>query len=195
MGHALSMRATSLGASGLLLGLATLVALTASIEIGRNAEIPEGVAIPFITEAPTPPPPTPEPNERQPDTTTIIDLPFTTPPLVQTIEGPATPTEVLVAYPEPATITDAHWLRRPSDLSRYYPRRALERGVEGQAILNCLVSTTGALSCTVASETPAGWEFGEAALRISRDHQMQPANRGGENVVGRYRMVVPFALN
>lgn len=194
MGHALSMRAASLGASGVLLSLAVLAALTASI-VTQKQDSDTGFSFPVVRE-PDPVTPPPQPI-RDPVTNTeqTTFSPFVARPFVATIEGPTTPTEHLVAYPEPATITNPHWLRRPTDLGRYYPRRALERGVEGQAVLNCLVSTTGALSCTVLSETPHDWGFGEAALRIARDHQMQPASRGGENVVGRYRMVVPFALN
>jgi protein TonB len=95
---------------------------------------------------------------------------------------------------QPPTITSPEWLRRPRDLARYYPERALRHGIEGRVVLDCGVSTLGALSCLVVSQTPANWGFGEAALRISRDYQMVPARQNGIAVEARYRMVVPFQL-
>jgi protein TonB len=92
-------------------------------------------------------------------------------------------------------IVNPRWLRRPRDLARYYPVRALARGVEGRVVLDCAVSTTGNLTCAVLSETPRNWGFAEAALRISRDYQMVPAMRDGTAVDGRHRMVIPFELH
>jgi protein TonB len=92
-------------------------------------------------------------------------------------------------------ITRPEWVRRPSGLTVYYPRRALNRGIEGEAALTCVVSVTGHLDCAVVSETPTGWGFGEAAIRIARDHRMVPAMRDGIAVEGRYSMRVPFQLD
>lgn len=66
------------------------------------------------------------------------------------------------------------------------------RGVSGQAVLDCIVETTGQLSCVVESETPPAQGFGEAALAIAAAHVMQPAALNGAPVRGRYRMIVPF---
>jgi protein TonB len=92
------------------------------------------------------------------------------------------------------TITRPHWRRRPSDLQRYYPRRALSVGVEGDVVLDCLVRVDGALNCAVESEDPTGWGFADAAQRIAAAHRMAPATRGGVPVEGRYRMRVPFRV-
>jgi hypothetical protein len=62
-------------------------------------------------------------------------------------------------------------------------------------MLDCTVATSGRLVCAIVSETPSHWGFGEAALRISRDHVMVPAMRDGAAVEGRYRMRVPFQVN
>ncbi|HRO04993.1 MAG TPA: TonB family protein, partial [Terricaulis sp.] len=97
--------------------------------------------------------------------------------------------------PQPAEVTDPRWTRRPRDLSRFYPARARERGVEGEVLLDCAVSAQGALDCAVARETLAGWGFGEAAQRIAAEHRMVPATREGQPVAARYRMRLPFELN
>ncbi|MDX2238883.1 MAG: TonB family protein [Hyphomonadaceae bacterium] len=93
-----------------------------------------------------------------------------------------------------AVITTPDWIRRPSDLAAYYPERALDRGREGEVILDCVVGVDGRLGCTILSETPAGWNFGAAALAIARDHEMAPATRDGAPVEAQYRMRVPFTL-
>jgi protein TonB len=95
----------------------------------------------------------------------------------------------------PAEIVDPRWLRRPSNLDRFYPRRAREAGIEGQAQLDCRVDLHGALDCEAISETPPGWGFGQAAVRIAEAYRMAPAQRDGRPVEGRYRMRVPFNVD
>jgi protein TonB len=100
-----------------------------------------------------------------------------------------------VGDPGPPTISNAHWLQTPRNLSIYYPAMALRREIEGDVQLNCLVTLTGALQCSVASETPANWGFGAAAIRIAHDYRMVPAMRDGAPVEARYSMRVPFRLS
>jgi protein TonB len=90
-------------------------------------------------------------------------------------------------------ITEPVWLQRPRNPERFYPREAFMRGVGGEVVLDCEVDTDGRLACVVASETPSGRGFGEAALRIAGAHVMRPALQDGVAVRGRYRMVVPFS--
>lgn len=94
---------------------------------------------------------------------------------------------------EPVTITNPTWLERPRHPERYYPRDAFMRGVAGEAVLSCDVDVAGRMTCVVVSETPEGFGFGDAALRIAHAHVMQPATQDGTAVRGRYRMVVPFS--
>jgi len=71
------------------------------------------------------------------------------------------------------------WTQRPtgSDFARYYPKNAADRGVPGRAVLDCDVSAVGALEhCRVIEETPAGFEFGEAALHLSSLFHVNPAS-------------------
>lgn len=196
MAHALAMRATSIAVSAALLSLTVLIALSASYVVQQIAAPPDGTVITSVRE---PPPAVPD----EPIRTT------TPPPIQHTIEdtnaepvatiteiaedaGPSTP---FLGEIGPPAITNPHWLERPRNLSRYYPRRALLRGVEGAVALDCIVSITGHLGCSVISEAPRGWGFGDAALRIAADHRMSPAVRDGAPVQGRYRMNVPFEMD
>lgn len=195
MRDSLGLRSVSMGASALVLTGLVFMAMNASWSVLQ----PQIVDRPILTSVPepvTPPvPPPPEPVTR---------------PLSDPIEGavigalavPALPTELTtIAGPSQdyapvllPQIVDPHWRRQPRDLARYYPARALQRGTEGAVILDCLVNQQGRLGCTVVSETPQGWDFAEAALRISRDYEMVPATRDGVPVEARYRMRVPFAI-
>lgn len=194
MGASLQTRAASLGASSLLIGLAVISALTLRY-VAPVWRIPEPQVIESVTE-PTPAaqPLEPRPRVQPPRAPTQASAavpPIAAPPL-EVSTGPAQISEPFA--PGPALITNPHWVRRPSDLARYYPRRAATMNVEGMAMLDCVVRTSGALDCAVVSETPEGWGFGAAALRIAGEHRMTPASRDGEPVEARYRMRVPFDL-
>lgn len=193
MAHAIGLRATSFAASAALLGLAALGALTMRF-VHQQTIAPDGYApIATITEPPPPPPQTDQSTPvRQIANFFQSILTDSAPPLES---APPTPTEIAIAGPsDPPVITNPSWVRRPRDLAAYYPRRALERGVEGGVTLDCLVATSGRLACSVVSESPANWGFAEAALRISRDYQMVPASRDGAPTEARHRMVIPFRL-
>jgi periplasmic protein TonB len=196
MSQALVARAASFGASALLMGGLVLLALTMTYVV-QETEIfgPQPPLIDMAYEPPLPPPP--QATTTRPQTAPVED-PFVTEPF-QPMETRST--EPLEPYIGPLTpvgpieITSPHWQRRPSDLTRYYPDRALGRNIEGEAVLNCLVATSGLLNCDVVSETPTGWGFGEAAQRIARAHRMVPATRSGVAVEGRYVMRVPFQID
>ncbi len=193
MTQTVAMRTTSLAASAALMSALVIAALTMSVSFIPSIVGPEGV---IIRMEPLPPPTPPVTTPRPP-----------APPIERPIEGPTVSEPLppierpisdagrgLVGAPQPETITRPRWVRTPSDLQGYYPRRPLTRAIEGDVVLDCLVTTTGALRCAVVSETPPSWGFADAALRISRDYQMVPAMRGGHVVEGRYRMRVPFRV-
>ncbi len=53
------------------------------------------------------------------------------------------------------------------DIAKYYPKRAIDNGVEGQATIQCVVLPDGALKeCVVLSETPLEYGFGRATVRM-----------------------------
>lgn len=187
-------RTTSMLASAALLGALAIAGLTMNFTF-TPPQFPEGMRP--ITMAPddppAPPPPIVHPHTPPPQQT---DQQQATTEPVFTEQQPLqiASTETFPTGPVVATILNPHWLHRPSNLQAYYPRRALQRNVEGVVQLDCRVTTTGNLQCVVISESPSGWDFGRAALRIAADHQMTPATRDGVPVEGRYQMRVPFRL-
>ncbi len=51
---------------------------------------------------------------------------------------------------------------------RFYPARAQERNLNGEAVLDCAVGDDNMLSsCQIVDETPAGYGFGESALKMA----------------------------
>jgi len=69
------------------------------------------------------------------------------------------------------------------DMAKLYPDKALDVGKEGGATLRCVVTKDRHLtSCTVASETPAGFGFGDAALKLSKLFKMKSAAKPGSRL-------------
>ncbi|MGE0742556.1 MAG: TonB family protein [Hyphomonadaceae bacterium] len=106
------------------------------------------------------------------------------------------PQETIGITPINATATDSDeivvtgarrpvWVRTPSArrLSAMYPERALDRGREGEARLQCTVQNGGALDCERISETPGGG-FGNAALRVARTYRHAPTLADGSDAAG-----------
>ncbi len=84
--------------------------------------------------------------------------------------------------PHPEVVIAADWLRmpKPDDFNRFYPARALEEGVEGEATMNCKVRPDGTLTlCRIVREAPAGKGFGAATLKLASRYQMTTTTRDG----------------
>ena len=119
-----------------------------------------------------------------PDTSQVLQAKLTdkTPPVFLTDQRPQT-----TLTPTPRVIRDPSWLSRPSvdEMNREYPTRALTLDKTGVASLVCTVSANGTLAgCSVASETPAGYGFGAAALKLSKRFRMSPRTEDGLPVDG-----------
>lgn len=128
----------------------------------------------------------------------VVTLLTATPVSAQ--ENPATPTapaeETTPALESQQTTTFAFsWRSRPSgrDITQFYPRAAYQQGVQGRALLNCVVQENRRLECTVAEEEPTGWGFGEAALGAARRFRMHDEFPNGQTTVGANVTVnIPF---
>jgi periplasmic protein TonB len=114
----------------------------------------------------------------------------TIPPIPVAIDPPP-------ALPTPRVVVDMVWLEQPTaqDFARYYPDRAKYEGVSGRATMECLVNADGRLSCTIVSEEPEGWGFGEATLRIARHFRLAPETRSGiPTAGGRLRRTIRWVM-
>ena len=102
------------------------------------------------------------------------------------------------ANAEPSVITNPDWVRRPTgqNVADAYPDRALRAGLSGRAIVTCSVTLEGALSdCAILNETPPGYGFGAAAMRLTRSFWVRPATRDGKPVAGgKVTLPISFSL-
>ncbi|MFN5211415.1 energy transducer TonB, partial [Brevundimonas sp.] len=106
------------------------------------------------------------------------------PPVI--VPGPPPP-PAPPAPVRPSVITNPDWVRRPSgaDLARFYPERALERGISGSATVQGVVQENGRVTnCTIVEEDPAGQGFGRATVQLCSRFQMRPQTRDGAPVGG-----------
>jgi periplasmic protein TonB len=192
------LRLISFSLAGLICVSLVYLALTRRFSaITDLFEDQDAVKVEIEEKAKPPPPPPPPPDRPPPPPPPEQRVP---PP---DLSAPPTPTPIPVAVdpppspPTPAVLTGMVWLQRPSsqDFSRYYPPRALEREQEGRVMLDCLVDGSGRISCTVISEDPDGWGFGEAALRISRNFRAAAQTSDGRATSGgRTRVPITFRL-
>lgn len=191
------LRLISLGLAALV--CVTLVYLAVTRRFSAMTDIfddPDAVKVEIEEKEKPPPPPPPPPNTPPPPPPPEQRVP---PP---DLSAPPTPTPIPVAVdPPPAppspVLTGAVWLRRPGagDFDRHYPSRAMDREQEGRVVLDCLVGADGRIACSVSSEDPSGWGFGEAALRISRSFQMAAQTSSGQPTSGgRIRVPITFRL-
>jgi TonB family protein len=92
----------------------------------------------------------------------------------------------------------APWVQLPSaeDLDKVYPPKALHLGIEGTATLRCTTRLDGTLAdCAVAGETPGGYEFGAAALKLApRFRTERPCADGPDTRPGGREVPIRFAI-
>jgi TonB family protein len=82
---------------------------------------------------------------------------------------------------------NADWLRKPSaeQIAGVFPVKATRARKDGMAAIRCAVTIEGFLDrCQVVAEQPEGYDFGSAALLLSKQFAMTPKIRGGKAVEG-----------
>jgi|CXWL01.1.fsa_nt_gi protein TonB len=180
------LRLISLGLAAIV--CLTLVYLAVTRRFSAMTDIfddPDAVKVEIEEKEKPPPPPPPPPNTPPPPPPPEQRVP---PP---DLSAPPTPTPIPLAIdPPPAppspVLTGYTWLQQPNgdDYARYYPDRAEQREQGGTATISCLVGGDGRIACTVVSEDPPGWGFGEASLRVSRHFRVAPQTRDGTPTSG-----------
>ena len=70
------------------------------------------------------------------------------------------------------------------DLAGAYPAAAQRRNVEGRVSLDCLIGNDLAIRCRTLSETPSGYGFAAAALRVSQRFRAAPTLEDGRAAAG-----------
>ncbi|HWE45955.1 MAG TPA: energy transducer TonB [Caulobacteraceae bacterium] len=91
-------------------------------------------------------------------------------------------------------ILNPTWLTKPdaAAMSRFYPTGAIAGGIEGTATLHCIVTVSGTLTnCTVVSETPPRYGFGNAAKHLAPYFRMKPKTVDGAEVT----IPIKFSIN
>jgi TonB family protein len=88
---------------------------------------------------------------------------------------------------EKPVIGKPRWVQLPSaeEVGDAYPDAARKASIwTGRAALACLVQSDGKVACSLDSEAPAGYGFGEAAMRIAPHFRLATWTTEGLPVVG-----------
>lgn len=99
--------------------------------------------------------------------------------------------------PQDSQVTKPEWLSIPSgdDMAKVYPDLAQRMNLAGRASIKCIIDTDGSLQdCQVVKESPAGFGFGAAALRLSAYFKMKPPQRDGRPIKGVLTLPIRFEL-
>jgi len=152
---------------------------------------PDVAAVPLPPEPVLPAPPLPERSAMDPPPSAALPLIFDAvrtpslqvPPYSVEVPEPAAPARpALQAKPGPRRqvgTSRGPVLVEPPNLADYYPRRARMQGVTGRTGVRLIVGADGRVTdVEILSSTPPGI-FENAAQRVGRSLQFQPALRSG----------------
>lgn len=103
-----------------------------------------------------------------------------------------------VALQEPPATPEAlapRWRQAPRLQASDYPNRALQQSVSGSAVIRCQFHPSGQPSaCGVESETPVGYGFGTAALRVVERARLDPDSLAGAAPGASFTVRIVFSV-
>lgn len=102
--------------------------------------------------------------------------------------GFAGSTPTLAGDDAPVAFSDVSWIKRPGryHIAKYVPRAAALAKVDGRVVLHCRFSATGRTrDCVVFEETPGGYGFGQAALKLTPIYKAAMTSKSGLPLAGR----------
>lgn len=103
---------------------------------------------------------------------------------------------LIAAAPAKPVVVEASWKDRPSgeSVNRLYPEAAMKAGVGGKAKVRCTITVEGELKdCAVVEETPEGFGFGEASVRLLATSRFNPKTIDGKPVESEKVIPMSFA--
>lgn len=100
-----------------------------------------------------------------------------------------------VSLPLLATVSpsmaQARWKTPPAIGEDSIPTKALEEGVSGEATISCTATALGVVdTCSIESERPEGYGFGQAAITILQSGALHPSEDG--EAIAAFRTRIPF---
>lgn len=210
-----------LGAAAAMSALANLglVLLLSWLQGGGEGDgaPPPTLRFHVVTPPEPEPPPEPVPPERVPEQAVQQSRPqampaLDLPPLPSSGEGVALPRvdellggfELPLGAPAyaaappaaPAGPADepAQLLAQPV-LSRYYPRRATQQGIEGRSLLELRIDAAGRIAAVRVLESEPPGVFERAAQQVARRLQYRPAVQGGRPAASTVRLELTWDLD
>jgi hypothetical protein len=87
-------------------------------------------------------------------------------------------------FPPEAPQSGVYWLERPTTAVQYMPRAAARQHVSGAVSLECLVTSDSRVLCTVISETPLHYGFGDAAMLMAHNFKLGAQLPDGRPTIG-----------
>ncbi len=115
-------------------------------------------------------------------------------PATALMPQPIAPAPTQLAAVEPSAIRpqvivapgQVVWVTRASaaQFGEAYPQGARRSNLAGRVQLQCVVQSDLRASCSILSETPQGYGFGDAALRVARSYRARPTLDDGASAIG-----------
>jgi TonB family protein len=101
-------------------------------------------------------------------------------------------------HPSSRPERDSAWEELPSgaDFARHYPPLAVQRGVDGAAMVLCEIQADRRVACELQGEAPENFGFGRAALRMASQYRVSEQRFGlpGYTVGERLRWTIVFHI-